>query len=64
MQMWVMPQSLAPGVQYCQETDLGAEVFGVSGDNAQRLGRGGKQNVVNDSFILQRQRRKLLWQGK
>ena len=54
----------APGVQHCQEANLGAEVFGVSGNSAQRFGRGGKENIVNDALILQRQRSKLLWQRK
>ena len=40
MQMRMMAQSLAPGVQHRQKADLGAEVFGVSGDRAQRLGGG------------------------
>jgi len=64
MQMRMMPQSLAPGVQHSQETNLGAEVFRVSGDSAQRLCRAGEEQVVNDALILQGQRGELLWQGE
>ena len=52
MQMRMMPQSLAPGVQHGQETNLSAEVFRVCGNSAQGLGGGGEQQVVNDSLIL------------
>ena len=49
MQMGMMPQGLAPGVQYCQEANLGPEVFGIRGDRAQRFGGGGEENVVDDA---------------
>ena len=35
-----MVQVLAPGVQHGDEADLGAEMLGIGGDGAQRLGRG------------------------
>ena len=64
MQMRMMPQRLAPGMQHCQEADLGAEVFRIGSNRAQRLGCGGKENVVDDSLILQCQRSQLLRQRK
>ena len=38
----VMDERLPPGVQYGDETDLGAEVFGIGGDRFEGVGRGGK----------------------
>ncbi len=64
MQMGMMTQSLAPGVQHSQEANLGAEVFRVRSYRAQGLGYAGEENVVNDTLVLQGQRRKLLWQRK
>jgi hypothetical protein len=39
MDMRVMLQGLAPGVEHGDEADLGAEVLRVGSDPAQRLGR-------------------------
>ena len=64
MQMRMMPQGLAPGVQHWQEANLGPEVFRVRGNSAQRLCGGGEQQVVNNSLILQGQRGELLRQCK
>jgi hypothetical protein len=62
MQMRMMPQGLAPGVQHCQEANLGLEVFRIGSDRAQRFGGGGEENVVDDALILQGQSRELLRQ--
>jgi hypothetical protein len=37
MQMRVMTESLAPGMEHRKESDLGAKMLRVSGDSAQRL---------------------------
>ena len=37
--MRMMVQVLPPGVQHGDEPDLGAEMLGIGGDGAQRLGR-------------------------
>ena len=48
----MMQQVLAPGVQHREEADLGAQVLGVGGDRAQRLGGGAEQHVVDDGLVL------------
>ena len=53
MQMRVMDEGLAPGMQHRDHADLGAEMLGVSGDGAQRLGRRLEQDVVGDGLVLQ-----------
>ena len=45
----------SPCVQDTEETDLGAEMFGIDGDFAQRCGTGLKQKVVNDFLVVERQ---------
>ena len=51
VQMRVMQQVLPPGVQDGDAADLGAQMFGVSGNGVQRLGRGVKQNVVHHGLV-------------
>ena len=46
MQVRVQAEGLVPGVQHRDEADLGAQVFRVGGDRAQRLG-GGPEQVDN-----------------
>ena len=43
----MMGQRRAPGVQHGGDADAGAEVLGVGGDGDQRLGRGLEQEVVD-----------------
>ena len=62
--MRVMHQILSPCVQDGDEADLGAQVFGVSANGAQRLGGGAKQDVVHHSLVLVRDRRNLLRHGE
>jgi len=38
----MVSEVLPPGVQYGEEADLGAEVFGIGGDGTQGLGGGGE----------------------
>ena len=50
--MRMMDERLAPGVEDGEEADLGAEVAGVSGDRAQRLGNGPEEETVDDGLVL------------
>ena len=43
MHMGMSEQFLPPSVQHSEKSDLGAEVFGISGDLEKGLGRGTKQ---------------------
>ena len=45
--------AFAPGVQNREKSDLGAEVFGISGALQEGLGSSPKQQAVNQSLILQ-----------
>jgi hypothetical protein len=53
MHMGMSEQRLPPGVQNREESDLRTEVLGISGDLEKGLGRGPKQQAVNQSLILQ-----------
>ena len=44
---------LAPGVEHCEESDLCAQMLGISRDGAQRLAGSPEQNVVDDLLVLQ-----------
>ena len=50
--MRVMGQRRAPGVQHGGEADAGAKVLRVGGDGDERLGRGLEQEVVDDRLVL------------
>ena len=47
-----MDERLAPGVQYGEEADLGAEVAGVGGYGAQCVGDGPEEQTVDDGLVL------------
>ena len=49
-------QGLAPGMQNGDQAGLGAEVLWIGGDDAQGLGGGLEQDVVDDCLVLQRDR--------
>jgi hypothetical protein len=51
-------------VQHREESDLSAQMLGVSGDGAQRLGGSPEQNVVGDLLILQGNGGDGLWYGE
>jgi hypothetical protein len=53
MQVGMMQKSLPPGVEHCQEANLSAEMFRVSGNAVQCFAGCAEQDVVNDSFVLQ-----------
>ena len=59
VQMRMVQQVLAPGVQHGQKTYLGPQVLTVGGDLQKRLGRRPKQQAVNQARIVQRQRPEL-----
>ena len=50
--MRVMDERLTPGVEDGEEADLGAEVPGVGGDGAERLGDGAEEETVDDGLVL------------
>src|SRR5258708_489844 len=64
MDMRMMLQGLAPGVEHTQETDFRSEMFGVAGDLQQSRGAGAEQEIVDDLLVLQSQPRKLMRQGE
>jgi len=60
--MRVMRQRRAPGVQDQCHSDLGAEMLGVGGDRAQRLGGDGKQQSVDHGLVGVGDGRDRCWQ--
>src|SRR5437762_8235994 len=51
--MGMMLQSLIPGMEHAEEADLCAKVAGIAGDLQQGFGAGVKQQVVDQSLVLQ-----------
>ena len=52
MQVRMMEQVLAPGVEHGEKANLGAQVLGISGDSEQGLRRGSEQDAIELSLIL------------
>ena len=52
MEMRMVHQRLAPGVEHGEEADLGPEMPGVGGDGPSRLGDGPKEEAIDDGFVL------------
>src|SRR5947208_10818641 len=52
VEMGMMDQGLSPGVEYGKEADFSSQMFGIGSDGGQGFGRGTKQNVVDDLFVL------------
>src|SRR5690606_34012210 len=52
MQMRMMVQVLAPGVQHGEEADLGTQMLGICGDGAQGLGGGAEEKTVDERLVL------------
>ena len=50
----MMGERRAPGVQHGGEADAGSEMLGVGGDGGQRLGGGPEQEIVDRSLVLER----------
>ena len=40
-------QGLPPGMEYCGDADLGAEMAWIGGDGGKRLGRGAEQDCID-----------------
>jgi hypothetical protein len=57
MNVRMMEEALSPGVQHRDHADLGAQMLGIGGDGAHRLGCRLEQDVVDDRLVLQRDRR-------
>jgi hypothetical protein len=51
--MGMMMQVLSPGVQDGHQPDLGAQMPGIGGDDAQRIGGGREQDAVDDGLIVE-----------
>ena len=64
MQVRMMAQLLAPGMKHREKTNLCAQLFGIGGELQQCLRGALEQQIVDDSFILQRQLGQFLGQGK
>src|SRR6266852_1978135 len=62
--MRMMLQSLVPGVEHAEEADLGAKVPGITGDLQQGFGAGVKQQVIDQTLVLQCERSEFPWQGE
>ena len=52
VQMRMMDERLAPGVEDGEEADLGAEVARVGGNRAECLGDGSEEETVDDGLVL------------
>ena len=48
-----MLQSLIPGVEHAEEADLGSQVPGIAGDLQQSCSTGLKQQVIDQTLVLQ-----------
>ena len=64
MHVGMMDEGLAPGVEDGKEAEASTEVARVLGDLLKRVGRGAEQEIVDDLWVLERQRRKGLRQGE
>src|SRR5580658_2198199 len=60
MDMGMNPEILSPGMQDAEESDLGAEMFGIGSDLQQSRGAGAEQKVIDDLLVLQRQPREFV----
>ena len=57
MDMGMKLELLIPGVEYAEEADLGAEMFGIESHFEQGFGAGVEQEVVDQFLVLQSERR-------
>ena len=64
MQMRMMAQLLAPSMENREKANLCTQMFGIGGELQQCLRGSLEQQIVDDSFILQRQMGQLLRQRK
>src|SRR5260370_8300409 len=52
--VWMMGERRAPGMEDGEDTDTGAKVFGIGRDGDHGLGRGLEQDVVDHGLVLVR----------
>ncbi len=64
MDMRVKFELLIPSVQYAEEADLCAKMFGITSDFEKGFRTGAKQEIVDDLLILQGQWCQLARQGE
>src|SRR5271167_2911676 len=64
MQVRMVAQVLAPGMEYGEHSDACTEMAWISGDLQQGLGGGAKQQVVEQALIAECKRCQLLRQGE
>jgi hypothetical protein len=64
MEMGVMMELLAPGVQHGKAPDLGPEMRGLLSDVLEGLRDGAKEQAIELARVLQRQRPEIVRQGK
>src|ERR1022692_2186209 len=62
--MGMMLQSLVPGMEHAEETDLGSQVAWIAGDLQKSCSTGVKHQVIDQPFILQCERSQFPWQGE
>jgi len=56
----VLNERLSPGMQHAQKADLGAETLRVGGYFQQRVGDAAKQQVIQETLVLEHQLGKLV----
>jgi hypothetical protein len=64
VEMGVMVELLAPGMEHGEPADLCAEMRGVPGDVLKRLGDRAKKEPIEQTRVLQRQGTQVVRQGK
>ena len=64
VEMGMVHQGLAPGVQHGDEADSSAEMLRVGGDGPEGSCGGSEQGAVDFALVVQRQRRQLCRQGE
>src|SRR4029450_2429760 len=56
----MLSERLSPGMQHAQEADLGAETLRVGGYFQQRVGDAAKQQVIQETLVVEHQLGKLV----
>ena len=64
MDVRMMLQGLAPGVEHHGHAELGAEIPGIGRDGGKRLGRGAEQDCIDGGLVLERDRTDRCRQGE
>ena len=64
MDMGMKLELLIPGVQYAEETDLGAKMLGIEGHLEQSFGAGVEQEIVDHFLVLQSEWRQFTRQSE